>query len=180
MVSQAKIYAVDNLAAKLKEAEAFFLVNYQGLLASDLGKLRQQVRESGGELLVIKNSLLARAVEKAGNFTDWHRDSLKGPTACLLDKKGNLSSLKLVAKALEKEGALKGGVLKKEAVFLSGEQVEELAKLPGYDELMGKLVGSLKGINSSFVSILGGPMRQFVFLLKAIKNKNDKTEEVKN
>jgi len=180
MVNQAKIYAVENLAAKLKEAEAFFLVNYQGLSASDLGKLRQQIRESGGEFLVVKNSLLVRAVEKAGNFTDWHRELLKGPTACLLDREGNLSSLKLVAKALEGEGILKGGVLKKEAVFLSAKQVEELAKLPGYDELMGKLIGLLKGVDSSFVSVLSGPMRQLVFLLKAIKDKSDKTKEVKN
>jgi large subunit ribosomal protein L10 len=64
MPNQKKIFAVDNLAAKIKDAKAVIFTDYRGLNVAQMQKLRQAVRKVGGKLEVAKNTLLKIALEK--------------------------------------------------------------------------------------------------------------------
>ena len=62
-----------------------------------------------------------------------------------------------------------GGILNNK--FLDAAQAKALAKLPSKVELYAQLVGSLQAPISGFVNALAGNLRNLVYVLKAIENK---------
>ena len=62
MVNQTKIFAVQDLTEKLKAAKAVALIDYQGLTAEQIAELRRKVKEAGGFIQVVKNTLISRAL----------------------------------------------------------------------------------------------------------------------
>ena len=57
---------VASLSDKLKNSCAGVIVNYKGINVSDDTKLRKELRESGVEYFVVKNTLLQIAAKEAG------------------------------------------------------------------------------------------------------------------
>jgi large subunit ribosomal protein L10 len=62
-----------------------------------------------------------------------------------------------------------GGLMQDKVLNL--ENIKELANIPSRDELLAKLVSSLKGPISGFVNILNGVTRNFIGILRAVENK---------
>jgi len=87
-----KIYTVQNLVEKLKQAKAVVLADYHGLNVSQLAKLRQEVKKAGGEFEVVKNTLLNRAAEETKIKID--PEVLRGPTAVLWAYKDQIAPMK--------------------------------------------------------------------------------------
>ena len=61
-----KIEQVDQVVKKITEAKSAALIQYQGLNAGDISQLRADIKEVGGSMEVVKNSLITRALAKVG------------------------------------------------------------------------------------------------------------------
>ncbi len=70
-----------SLRGSLTGIETFYVVDYQGLTAGQLSRLRKDIREKGGQLIVAKNTLINLALQEAGRDFG---DALKGPSALVL------------------------------------------------------------------------------------------------
>jgi len=81
-----KIEKVLEITQNIKKAGSVVLFQYQGLTASDLAALRTKVKENGGVIEVIKNSLLSRAISQLGIKLP---TELIGPTAVVFCQKDN-------------------------------------------------------------------------------------------
>ncbi|WP_412029819.1 50S ribosomal protein L10 [Deinococcus yunweiensis] len=142
-----------SLQNSLTDIETFYVVDYQGLTAGQLGKLRKDIREKGGQLIVAKNTLINRALQDGGrDFTD----ALKGPSALVLaqtDPAGVAKALSDAAKSNDKGiPAIKGGFVEGNKVDV--KVVERLASLGSKQQLQAELVGVLSAHLSNFVGIL--------------------------
>ncbi len=133
---------VAELAEQLRSVDSLIVADYRGLTNAELAELRSKVRGSGGRLQVVKNTLTRRAAEEAGS--DSLLALLEGPTAiAFIETDGDPVA---VAKALAETAretkilALRGGILSGRA--LTGEDVEELAKLPAPEVVKSQLVGA--------------------------------------
>lgn len=144
---------LSSLKGSLSGVETFYVVDYQGLTAGQLGKLRQDIREKGGQLIVAKNTLINLALQ-AGDRD--FGDALKGPSALVLahdDPAGVAKALSEAAKGNDKGiPAMKGG-------FVEGRRVDvqviaRLASLGSKQSLQGEFVGVLSSHLSNFVGIL--------------------------
>ena len=62
-----KVETVKSLTEKINSAKVLAFCNYHGLTVNQLTALRVKIKEAGGELIVAKNTLLARAL-KISNF----------------------------------------------------------------------------------------------------------------
>ena len=142
-----------SLKGSLSGVETFYVVDYQGLTAGQLGKLRKDIREKGGQLIVAKNTLINLALQDSGrDFTD----ALKGPSAIVVaqdDPAGVAKALSDAAKGNDK------GIPAVKAGFVEGNRVdvkvvERLASLGSKQSLQGELVGVLSAHLSNFVGIL--------------------------
>ncbi|WP_161881675.1 50S ribosomal protein L10 [Deinococcus alpinitundrae] len=139
------------LKASLEGIETFFVVDYQGLSAGQLGALRKQVVDKGGRIIVAKNTLINLALGE----TDFS-DALKGPSAIVVaqdDPAGVAKMLSESAKTNDK------GIPAMKAGFLEGKRVDlatvaRLASLGTKDQLYSELVGVLGAHQSNFVGIL--------------------------
>lgn len=160
--NQASVAALRELLA---DAKTFFVVDYQGLSAGDLGTLRASVREAGGRLLVAKNTLINVVLKEQG--IDGFDATLQGPTALVLIEDDPVAPAKALtdfAKDHPKElPAAKGGLLQGGQV--GPEALARIAKLPTRDELLSELVGVLQAPMQQLVGVLEGPQRDLVSVM---------------
>jgi large subunit ribosomal protein L10 len=144
---------LSSLKGSLSGVDTFYVVDYQGLTAGQLSKLRKDIREKGGQLIVAKNTLINIALQDGGrDFTD----ALKGPSALVLaheDPAGVAKTLSDAAKANDKGiPAMKGGLVEGNRVDV--KVIERLASLGSKQSLQAEFVGVLSSHLSGFVGIL--------------------------
>ena len=162
-----KEQVVAALVEQLRSTESLIVADYRGLTNADLVELRAKVRGSGGRLQVVKNTLTRRAAEEAG--TESLLALLEGPTAiAFVQTDGDPVA---VAKALAdtakdtKVLTLRGGILSGRS--LTGDDVEELAKLPAPEVVKSQLVGVVVAPLTQLVALLAAPVRDLVGLIDA-------------
>ena len=153
MANEKNQQTLSSLQSSLADIETFYVVDYQGLTAGQLSKLRKDIREKGGQLIVAKNTLINIALQGSGRDFG---DALKGPSALVLaqdDPAGVAKALSEAAKANDKGiPAIKGGFLEGNRVDV--KVVERLASLGSKQQLQSELVGVLSAHLSSFVGVL--------------------------
>jgi len=159
--------AIDALTAKLAEARAIYVTDYQGLTVGTVTDLRRRLRKADVEYLVVKNTLALRALKAAAvPGLDGH---VTGPTAFALSRGDGAAAAKVLtdfAKEFEKP-ALKAAIVDGRAV--TPEQVKRLAQLPPRDVLLAELAGALQAPLAGFVGALSGLLSTFVGAVEALK-----------
>ena len=165
MPTQRKIFTVQNLTQKLKDAKTLVLADYQGLSVEQINDLREKTKQAGGELEVVKNRLLKIAAKQAKIPVD--DQALSGPTAIVWAWEDVLEPLKVMAKFNKEFGLpkVKSGIF--EGEMISAEKVEQLAKIPGRNELEGKLVGVLSSPTYGLVNALQWNLKKLVYVLNS-------------
>lgn len=158
---------VTELADKLKRMKAAVFTSVSGYTMDDANALRAKGRETGVELTVAKKTLLTRALSQGGYTVD--ESKLQGSILTTMGFNDEIAAAKLMASFLkDREGiTLVGGIL--EGKFVGADAVKHLATLPGKQELLAKLVGSLNAPVSGLVNTLAGNLRNLVYVLNAVK-----------
>lgn len=153
MANERNLQNLSSLRTSLTGVETFYVVDYQGLTAGQLSKLRQDIREKGGQLIVAKNTLINLALQGSGRDFG---DALKGPSALVLaheDPAGVAKTLSDAAKGNDRGiPAMKGGLVEGNRVDV--KVIERLASLGSKQSLQGEFVGVLSAHLSTFVGIL--------------------------
>lgn len=165
---QQKQKEVEALLEKLQQSKSGALVSYEKLNVADLTNLRKELREAGVSLTMIKKRLLKIVLEKAG--LDPNQLDLADKNVSLaLSSNDEVAPAKILAKfAKEHESLeLQGGIL--ESQIIDKNQIKALANIPSREELLAKMVGSLKSPISGLVGSLSGNLRNLVYTLNAIK-----------
>lgn len=166
---QQKKEIVKNLSTNIKNAKGVVFSSYIGLKVSDLEELRKSLRTQKAQLYVSKKTLLKLALKENG-YQDINVDTMDNGVIVATGE-DEVQPAKLVEKfrKTHKDVKFYGGIM--EGKFIDTNQVLALAALPGREELLAKLVGSLNSPISGFVNVLAGNLRGLVTVLKAIKDK---------
>ena len=167
MPNQRKIFIVQNLTEKLKQAKALILSDYSGLNVSQINELRKEIKKAGGEFEVVKNTLLRLAAKNAAGGGRANFQSLAGPTAALWVYDDDLTPLKILNNFIKQTSLpkIKFGLWEKEPISL--ERIKELARLPSLSELQAKLLAALQSPTFGLVKALNWNIRRLVYILKA-------------
>ena len=156
-----KQFLVDEVAAQLASSNYLLLANFTGVTVENATAVRTQLRAHGAEYHVVKNSILNIAAKQA-NLPDISAH-LTGHTALVTGGNNPTGVAKILVTFFKDFAKLevKGGVL--DAKILTKAEVEALSKLP-----------SLDGIRAQLLSLLSTPASQFVRLLDAKREKDEK------
>jgi large subunit ribosomal protein L10 len=168
MLKAEKVTLVDNLIAELKDAKSLVLINYTGLNVKAQQELKKRLKEAGGRMIVVKNTLLKRAFTAAKIDDKMATDEiLSGQTAIVLADEDPLAPIQALGKfAKERElPKFKVGIV--EGVFQDSESLAKLSTLPGRDVLLGQLLGVLISPQYGLVGTLQGNLQKLVYVLKA-------------
>jgi large subunit ribosomal protein L10 len=168
MPTQQKIDQVEIIAKKISEAKSAALVQYQGLNATDTTELRDQVKQNGGVIEVVKNSLLIRALEKLGIKLP---EILTGPTAITYCNEDEIAPLKEIDKVnqAKKLTSFKYGIYDKK--LLSTDELKTFLSLPSKSTLISQFIGGLKNPLQRLSYALRFNQTQLVLTLKALSEK---------
>jgi large subunit ribosomal protein L10 len=158
---------VEELAAELGAADTLIVADYRGLTNKQLEALRDQLIPHGARFRIVKNTLTRRAAEQAG--ADALLVMLEGPTAiAFIESSGDPAAVAKALAATAKETnvlTLRGGML--EGKTLSGDDVEQLAKLPSTDVLRGQLVSAIVAPLNQLLALVSAPLRDLQGLVEA-------------
>jgi len=166
MARPEKIAQVESIAATLAAAQSIILADYSGLTVAQMTLFRSRCREQGVECRVVKNRLAKIAADKAE--VEVLKDHLTGPVALISAAESQVAPAKLVTEFAKEADAmtLKGGVM--DGVFMDVGQVEALAKVPSYDELIAKMMGSINSPARGICGTVNGVMGALARVVDAV------------
>lgn len=166
---QQKETELTKLTDRLSRMKSLVLTTTAGLKVKDVTALRKTMLAEGAEYVVVKKTILTRALKKAGMGLGL-LDDLTSGFALSFGFSDPVAPVKALA-AFQKEHEMlefRGGIV--EGAAYSAEQLKELSKLPSRPELLAKFIGSIAAPLSGFVRTLSGPAASFVRLLEARRN----------
>ncbi len=157
---------ISDLKDKISRQKAIVFGDIKGVKVGDLTRLRRQIKENGGELKVAKKTLTSLVFKE--NNIDIDLKKISGEIALGFGYKDEISPFKAFYNFSKENENLKilGGLM--EGKPLTQEEALALAKLPGRQELLARLVGGISAPASGFVSVLQGNLRNLVYLFSQL------------
>ena len=143
---------VDEIKAHIEGAQTAVIINYSGVTVEQDTKLRKAMREAGITYKVYKNTLMKRAF--VGTAYEALNDSLEGPNAIAISKEDATAPARLVAKFAKEIPNLEmvAGVV--EGQFYDAKGMQAISQIPGREELIGRLLGSMQSPIANFARVL--------------------------
>ena len=146
---------IQQLKDGFSKSKASFVVNCIGLNVDQMTKLRKELRQSQGNLQVIRNTLSVLAMEDQSELKENYSAFMEGPNAFVMAFEDPVKVAKVIQDLSEDNDIfkIKGGFLDGKA--LNSQEIKTLAQLPSKEALQGQ-----------FLSLLSSPARQFLRTLK--------------
>ncbi|MGE3278271.1 MAG: 50S ribosomal protein L10 [Candidatus Altimarinota bacterium] len=157
------------LTADMKDAKSVVFVDLHGLTVEQMTELRRTLRAKGVKTKVAKKTLLMLAGKTNGY--EIQKESLDGQIAVAFSMEDEIAAAQELYKLGKKNELIKlvGGIF--EGKVVDKATINQVAQLPSKEELLAKLVGSMKSPISGFHGVLHGTLRGFVQVCKQISEK---------
>ena len=154
MTREEKSRVIEDLTGKLTDSNIIYLADISGLNAMQTSNLRRACFKANVNLAVVKNTLLAKAMEKAEKDFGELPETLKGNTSLMISETGNAPAkvIKEFRKGSEKP-ILKGAYVE-EAIYVGDDQLESLVNIKSKEELIGEIIGLLQSPAKNVISAL--------------------------
>jgi len=154
MRRQEKNTIIDSLAERLKEYSHFYLTDTAQLNAADTSALRRKCFENDIKLVVVKNTLLKRALEQSGiNFQELY-PILKGTTSVMFTNTGNTPAKLIKEFRKEHDKPVLKGAYVQESIYLGDNMLDALISLKNKQELIGDIILLLQSPAKNVISAL--------------------------
>ena len=164
-----KAAVIANIKASAENAVIAVVADFKGMPVEEMTRLRVKIREAGGELLVVKNTLARIAF--TGSVHAVIKDNFRENCAIALGSQDPVAVAKAMVDFAKTSKTLAIRHASLEGKLLSAQQIDALAKLPGKQELLAQMLGTLNQVPTSFVSVLANTIRGMLYALKAIEEK---------
>ena len=149
---QQKQVIIDEIKAKLENAQAAVVVDYMGINVAEADAMRKKLREANVDYTVYKNTLIKRAIEG----TDYAplAEVLDGPSALAISTEDATAPARTLNELIKeyKKMEIKAGVV--EGTYYDKAGIEQVADIPSRDVLIAKFMGSIQSPVSKFVRTL--------------------------
>jgi len=164
---------VDELKERVKDTQGCFFVGFSKVAAFGFNTLRNDLKDSGAQVFVAKNAMFKRAFNALG----WQDSAelLEAETGVVLvyDEDVVNACKILVNFAKDTETLqLKGGVINDKRI--SSAQMNDLAKLPSREVLLGMAVFSIASPLTGFLSSLNQIILKFVWVVQDLSKVKEK------
>jgi len=171
MLKEDKNKIIEDLALQLQNFSHFYLADISDLNASDTSSLRRMCFDKNIELIVVKNTLLRKALEKfEGKYNELF-NVLQGGTSIMLTNSAN-EPAKLIKefRKKNKKPILKGAFVE-ESVYIGDNQVEALVAIKSKEELIGDIIALLQSPVKNVISSLESGKRVLSGVVKTLSEK---------
>jgi large subunit ribosomal protein L10 len=152
-----------------------FLLDFKGITVPQVTGLRARLRESGGQYLVVKNTLALRAI--AGGPLEQLKELFDGPVAVAFSHEDPVGLAKALAQFAKEIPTIqvRGGLLDGRPV--GAGQVQDIANLPSREELIAKLLFLLQSPITRLARVLAAVPQQLVVVLDQVRQQKEGKSE---
>lgn len=171
MTREEKATVIEDLTAQLAENANIYLADISGLDAVATSNLRRACFKANIKLAVVKNTLLAKAMEASDKEFGELPGVLKGNTSLMLSETGNAPA-KLIKDFRKKSNRplLKGAFIA-EAIYIGDENLEALVNIKSKEEVIGDIIGLLQSPAKNVISGLKSGGGKLAGILKTLSEK---------
>lgn len=171
MKREDKAVVINELAQKLNESSHFYLTDISDLNADDSSSLRRKCFEKEIELLVVKNTLLRKAMEQSEKDYSEMFEVLKGATSIMFTEAANVPG-KLIKEIRKKsDKPIVKAAYVEETVYIGDEQLDTLATIKSKNELIADVISLLQSPAKNVVSALQSGGQTLTGVLKTLSEK---------
>ena len=154
MTREEKSIAIEDLTAKLADANVIYIADTSGLNAETTSNLRRACFKAGIKLEVVKNTLLEKAMEASTNDYGDLPTILKGNSSVFICDIANAPAkvIKDFRKKSDKP-VFKGAFINNE-IYIGDNLLDSLASLKSKEEVIGEIIGLLQSPAKRIISAL--------------------------
>lgn len=155
MKKEDKSIVIKQLESTLSEYPHLYLADIGGLNAAETSELRKICYKEQIKLVVVKNTLLQKAMENSGVDYSQLYDTLKGETSLMLSETGNAPAKVIKSFSSNKKGkpVLKAAYVE-ESFYIGASHLEDLVNIKSKNELIGDIIGLLQSPAKNVISAL--------------------------
>tara|TARA_B100000925_G_C21809245_1_gene388056 strand:+ start:95 stop:610 length:516 start_codon:yes stop_codon:yes gene_type:complete len=171
MKKEQKAQEIRNLTEELSSVKNLYLTDIAGLDAVQTTALRRACFKANIKLSVVKNTLLAKAMEASDkDFGNLH-ETLRGNTSLMFSELGNAPA-KLIKDFRKKSDKpiLKGAYVE-EAIYIGDDQIDALESIKSKEELIGEVITILQSPAKNIISALQSSGSNISGILKTLSER---------
>jgi large subunit ribosomal protein L10 len=171
MTREEKATVIQDLTTQLGESSTIYLADISGLDAGTTSDLRRACFKSNIRLAVVKNTLLAKAMEASEKEFGELPETLKGKTSLMFSEVGNAPA-KLIKNFRKKsDKPLLKGAFVEEAIYIGDENLDALVSIKSKEEMIGEIIGLLQSPAKNVISGLKSGGGKLAGILKTLSER---------
>lgn len=171
MTREEKSRVIEDLTAQLADNTIIYLADISGLNAEKTSNLRRACYKADIKLAVVKNTLLAKAMESSDKDFGELPSILKGNTSIMFSQTGNAPAKVIKEFRKKSDKPLLKGAFVEEAVYVGDDYLETLVNIKSKEEVIGDIIGLLQSPAKNVVSALKSGGGKIAGILKTLSEK---------
>ncbi|MBE7639875.1 MULTISPECIES: 50S ribosomal protein L10 [Salegentibacter] len=171
MTREEKSIVIEDLTAQLTDNSVVYLADISGLDAGTTSNLRRACFKANVKLAVVKNTLLAKAMEASGKEFGELPSVLKGNTSIMFSETGNAPAKVIKEFRKKNEKPLLKGAFVDEGIYVGDDYLDTLVNIKSKEEVIGDIVGLLQSPAKNVISALKSGGGKLSGILKTLSEK---------
>ena len=175
MTKEEKGAIIDELSQKFQSIPYFYITDASGMSVAETNDLRRLCFERGIEYVVVKNTLIKKALETVEN-TDYtpFDEALKGFSGVMFHPENGKAAAQLIKDFRRTNDKLRlKGASVDYSLFVGADQLDTLINLRSRTELIGDIIGLLQSPAKNVVSALSSGGGKLAGILKTLSERED-------
>ena len=171
MTREEKATVIEDLKSQLADNTTIYLADISGLDAGTTSALRRACSKANIKLAVVKNTLLAKAMEASDKEFGELPEVLKGNTSLMFSETGNGPAKLIKTFRKKSDRPLLKGAFIEEAVFVGDDKLDTLVSIKSKEEVIGDIVALLQSPAKNVISGLISGGGKLAGILKTLSEK---------
>jgi large subunit ribosomal protein L10 len=166
-----KTELIGDLKGRFSRMSSAVFLTFEGMNVAAVTKLRDEFRKNGVDYRVVKNTLVKKALGDNAAASQLGK-TLTGMTGIAWSYEDPSAAAKVVT-AFKKDNdklKVKAGLIEGQLLDAKGVE-DQLAKMPGKNDLRAMLLATLQAPAQQFVAQLNAPLQNLAYLLAAKERK---------
>ena len=166
-----KLQVIEKLTKQINSYSHYYLADISNLNAEVTSDLRRLCNKREVKLVVVKNTILRKALENSDKNSEELRDVLVNNTSIMFSNSGSVPA-KLIKEFSKKnkKPVLKGAYVE-QCAYLGANQLEALINVKSKEELIGSIIATLQSPMKNVISALQSGGQTIVGVLKTLEER---------
>ena len=167
-----KLQVIEQLTKEINSYSHYYLADISNLNAEVTNSLRRLCNKREVKLVVVKNTILRKALENSEKNSAELSDVLINNTSIMFSNTGSVPA-KLIKEFSKKnkKPVLKGAYVE-QCAYLGADQLEALINVKSKEELIGNIIATLQSPIKNVMSALQSGGQTIVGVLKTLEARN--------